>query len=134
MKSKNHLEIYTICILLILCPAFYSFGQVINVLSDLNSTRTVEDPAKQQIFTNYTVASTSTTISSNDVFDIAIDNDGNKWFATRFGVTFFDNTNWIKYSIISGLIDNYFIDKSVSATAIDNSGNVWFGNYFGLTM
>ena len=40
-----------------------------------------------QSFTNYTVASTSTQLPSNDVRTIAIDAQDNKWFGTEHGVS-----------------------------------------------
>jgi ligand-binding sensor domain-containing protein len=54
---------------------------------------------------------------------ITIDNQGNKWFTTKAGVSKFDGTTWTTYTTAnSGLAWNY-----VSAIAIDGQGNKWFG-------
>lgn len=46
--------------------------------------------ANAQSFTNYTVASTSTTLPGNEVNDIAIDAQGNKWIGVNNEVSKFD--------------------------------------------
>jgi hypothetical protein len=63
-------------------------------------------------------------LASNNVQAIAIDNEGGKWFGTRFdGVSHFDGTTWTTYNTSnSGLAHNY-----VLAIAIDIDGSKWFG-------
>jgi len=68
-------------------------------------------------------------LGANFVSSVAVDQDGNKWFATfDNGVTKFDGTNWTVYNEESGWIDNkvYSID-------VDLSGNIWFGSFEGAT-
>lgn len=83
---------------------------------------------KAQTFTNYTVASTSTKLPSNEVNAIAIDAQGNIWFETSKGVSKFDGTNWTTYTTSNGLADNY-----VKAIAIDSQGNKWIGTGDGIS-
>lgn len=86
-------------------------------------TLSVFNPAKAQIFTNYTVASTSNQLPGNEVNAIAIDAQGNKWFGTADGVSKFDGTNWTNYDTLnSGLLSDI-----VTSIAIDAQGNKWFG-------
>jgi len=60
---------------------------------------------------------------------IAIDNMGNKWFGTDYGVYEYDNSQWIWYSTSnSGLINDY-----VFSVAIDLQGNKWFGTRGGIS-
>ncbi len=62
-------------------------------------------------------------LSDNAVKDIFVDNDGNKWFGTKEGVTMYDGSDWITYNTSnSGLPDNI-----VYAITQDNDGNYWFG-------
>ena len=79
--------------------------------------------ANPQTFTNYSVATTSTTLSNNEVTAIAIDAQGNKWFGTvNGGVLKFDGVKWTTYTTADGLAYN-----TVNAIAIDAQGNKWFG-------
>ncbi|MBU1717477.1 MAG: T9SS type A sorting domain-containing protein [Bacteroidetes bacterium] len=64
-------------------------------------------------------------ISSNAIYDIEVDNDGNKWFATNSGLVKFDNTNWTTYNYSNSSFsyngdksNDFFID-------IDVDGNIW---------
>ncbi len=60
---------------------------------------------------------------------IAIDQQGQKWFGTRGGVSKFDGTNWTTYNTsTSGLASNL-----VNAIAVDNEGNKWFGTHRGVS-
>jgi hypothetical protein len=56
-----------------------------------------------QIFTNYSVESTLTTLRCNDILDIAIDAQGNKWFGGESGLSEFDGTEWKTYTTSDGL-------------------------------
>lgn len=67
-------------------------------------------------------------LPSNCVTDIAIDNEGHKWFATQAGVSVFDGGTWHTYTSADGLVDN-----DVYAVAIDEAGHKWFGTYNGLS-
>jgi streptogramin lyase len=67
-------------------------------------------------------------IINNNVMDISIDNQGNKWFVTNQGINCFDDTNWISYNSENtgtGEINYVF------SIAIDNENNKWFGSYKG---
>ncbi len=83
----------------------------------------VINPANSQTFTNYTVASTSNQLPGNEVQAIAIDTQGNKWFAHGCGVSKFDGTSWTNYDTLnSGLLSDI-----VTSIAIDAQGNIWVG-------
>ncbi len=60
----------------------------------------------------YTTANSG--LSHDDVSSVAIDEQGNKWFATGAGVTKFDNTNWTTYSMYG-----------LRAITIESAGNIW---------
>ena len=65
-------------------------------------------------------------LADSYVISIAIDIQGNKWFATSNGVSKFDGTNWFTYNTSnSGLPEN-----SITAVAIDAQNNLWFGTYW----
>jgi ligand-binding sensor domain-containing protein len=65
----------------------------------------------------------NTTIASNRINAIAVDNDNNKWFGTDKGVSKFDNVNWTTYDI-----------GWVLSIAKDKEGNLWFGTGSGVKM
>jgi ligand-binding sensor domain-containing protein len=60
----------------------------------------------------------------NALTNIAVDNQGNKWFSTYDGVYRFDNTDWTKFDITNGLATN-----SITSILIDKSNNKWFGSF-----
>ena len=64
----------------------------------------------------------SNTISSNYIYSITIDSNGNKWIGTANGVCKFDGQNWVSYKVENGLAENH-----VYSIAIDKLGNKWFG-------
>ena len=45
-------------------------------------------------------------LAGNEVFSIAIDSEGDKWFGTNIGVSKFDGTNWTTYNDDGGLAGN----------------------------
>jgi ligand-binding sensor domain-containing protein len=48
---------------------------------------------------NWTTYNTSNSgLASNEVFAVAIDSSGNKWFGTGGGVSRFDGVNWTTYN------------------------------------
>jgi hypothetical protein len=83
--------------------------------------------AKAQM-TNYTTANSG--LINNNVNTIAIDAQGNKWFATYgYGVSKFDGINWNTYTFAnSGLVSNF-----IHTIAIDAQGNIWFGTLEGIS-
>gem|GEM_PF-1748410 len=77
-------------------------------------------------FVNYT---TSNGLAGNTVKRIAIDAQGNKWFATENGVSKFNGSTWTTYKTSNGLVSNI-----VNAVAIDQQGRKWFGTAYGVSM
>ena len=74
---------------------------------------------------NWTEYDKSDGLANDEVSSIAIDSEGNKWFAYGFdgkGVSKFDGTNWTTYTESDGLANDY-----VSSITIDSEGNKWFG-------
>ena len=65
----------------------------------------------------------------NYVTSIVIDDEGNKWFGSVYGVYKYDGTSWTTYHTESGLIND-----GVYSTAIDVDGNIWFGTGGGVSM
>jgi hypothetical protein len=57
----------------------------------------------------------------NVVNAIAIDQEGNKWFGTGWGVSKFDGQNWTTYTYPD------LAHNRVNAIAVDAEGNIWFG-------
>jgi len=74
--------------------------------------------ANAQTFTNYTTATTSTTLCNNEVFAITIDAKGNMWFGTYDGASEFDGTKWTSNTTEDGLTSNF-----VTAISIDSEGS-----------
>ena len=66
-------------------------------------------------------------LPDNDILCVAIDEQGNKWFGTEYGVSKFNGTDWANYSPES---QGSLSDK-VGAITFDNKGNKWFGTYGG---
>lgn len=67
-------------------------------------------------------------LASNIVSDIAVDNEGVKWFVTTNGVSTFDGSNWFSYTSENTGINS--IGQFLSVT-IDKENNKWFCNYYG---
>ena len=80
----------------------------------------------QESWVNFTISSTRRGLANNNVYSIAIDSEGNKWFGTWVGVSKFDGTNWTAYTS-GGLALN-----TVNAITIDSYGNKWFGTFAGV--
>lgn len=67
--------------------------------------------------------STNSVFFDNGIITIAIDESGNKWIGTYFGLVKFDDTNWTVYTPLnSGLPEN-----TVTSIVIDGFGNKWIG-------
>ncbi|MFH1319104.1 MAG: two-component regulator propeller domain-containing protein [Bacteroidota bacterium] len=60
-------------------------------------------------------------LPNNNVLSITIDEEGNKWIGTDFGLTRFDGKNWIVYNKKNCRMN----DTSVRSIAIDPSGDIW---------
>jgi len=68
-------------------------------------------------------------LASNDIYSIAIDAQGNKWFGTDAGVSKFDGTTWTNYTATA----NGLAGNDVRSIAIDAQGNKWFGTDAGVS-
>ena len=81
-------------------------------------------PASKDIWTSYPTNGTF-------IWLIAIDPQGNKWFASAgSGVLKFDGANWTTYNTSnSGLYNKYTgqFNNYILSIAIDLQGNKWFG-------
>jgi streptogramin lyase len=75
----------------------------------------------------WTTYKTKDGLASNNVYSIAIDKHGNKWFGTDSGVSKYDGTTWTTYTTSNGLEYNRLAGNLVQAIAIDDQGNKWFG-------
>jgi len=64
----------------------------------------------------------------NNVVNIAIDDQGEKWFVTTKGISSFDDSIWVSYTSENTGID---IIDYVFSVAIDKENNKWFGSYRG---
>ena len=52
---------------------------------------------------SYVVYTPADGLASNVVYDLAIDTQGNKWFATIWGVSHFDGTTWTTYGLVNDI-------------------------------
>ena len=80
-----------------------------------------------QTFTNFSMFSTSNLLDDN-IKAIAIDQSGNRWVGTDYGISVFNSSdNWVcNYTSIDDLpLDNDFI-RDID---VDSHGNVWIGNF-----
>lgn len=80
-----------------------------------------------QTFTNFSVVSTSGNLLDNNIQAIAIDQSGNRWIGTNYGVSVFNSSDTWLYNDtnVDGLNDNDFI-RDID---VDSHGNVWIGNF-----
>jgi surface antigen len=78
-------------------------------------------------FSNYKISNSS--LPSNYILTIAIDDQGNKWIGTLGGgLAKFDGVSWTVYNTLnSGLPDNI-----IWTIAFDKYGNKWIGTFEGL--
>ena len=62
-------------------------------------------------------------ITSNNIYDMKFDSDGNLWMATGNGLVKFDGSNWIVFNTAnSGLLQN-----EILSIEIDEKGIIWLG-------
>lgn len=66
--------------------------------------------------------------ADNRVNGVAVDGVGNKWFATYSGVSRFDGSSWISYTVADGLAN-----PEVNSVAIAGDGDAWFGTQGGVS-
>src|SRR4030042_2294090 len=69
----------------------------------------------------YLTYTTHDGLVSNNVNDVAKDDEGNLWFATSAGVSCYNGDSWETFTEEAGLIDNY-----VNAVFHDRQDNLWF--------
>lgn len=86
---------------------------------------------KAQQWVNYNSYNTANGLSHNTVYDIAIDNAGNKWFACYYGISVFNGSAWTKYTTAN--TSGGLAGDRVYCIAIDNAGNKWFGTNGGVS-
>ena len=68
----------------------------------------------------------------SNVYSIAIDKQGNKWFGTYDGISKFDGINWTNYRYNGDKIKG-IAGTTVLSIAIDNQGINWFGTWGGIS-
>jgi ligand-binding sensor domain-containing protein len=71
---------------------------------------------------NWTVFNTANGLIDNFVQSIALDKKGNLWFGTKGGVSVFDGSSWISYSLNDGLSSN-----NILCIKADKNGIIWLG-------
>ena len=68
--------------------------------------------------------SSNSNLSDNNILDLAVDLNGDKWFITRKdGLLKYDNYNWTKYNSENSELPNTIL----SCVTIDHLGNKWIG-------
>ena len=72
-----------------------------------------------QTWTRYTI--TNSPIPSDNIRDVAIDNNNKLWIATPQGLTSFDGISW----------HNYFAGTYINKIAIDHNNNIWISTVYG---
>ncbi len=96
--------------------------------------------AGDSLYSNESSATTNFVLFTNfravgDLYAVAIDSGGGKWFGTSDGASYLDDNNtpdnktddfWTIFTPFDGLVDN-----TVNAIAIDSGGGKWFGTYDG---
>lgn len=65
---------------------------------------------------------------SNDVYDIAIDQSNNIWFATEKGVSVFDGFTWVNFN----KENSSFTTDWIARVTVDPSNNVWINTIEGV--
>jgi len=79
-------------------------------------------------WTTYTTTNTSGGILNDEIKDIVLDANGNKWVATNGGgVSRFDGQYWLSYTVSNGLVNDYVFDIAVSGDAL------WFATGGGVS-
>ncbi|MBI2968107.1 MAG: PKD domain-containing protein [Bacteroidetes bacterium] len=112
----------------------YGIYDVTLIVSNANGSDTLVKSNHIAVSPAWEVFNTSNSgISDDNIWDIEVDAQGNKWLATGYynggsyygGISKFDGaTNWTIYnSGNSGLKNNY-----VYTEAFDKLGNIWFGH------
>src|SRR5690554_808679 len=88
-----------------------------------------QETFQDQMFFNYDYTF-FTHITSNQVIDISIDNEDNKWIGTwQNGLMKFDDTHWTNFTTTNSGLPN---DK-INCVVNDHDGHVWIGTPSGLT-
>ncbi|MCD6326592.1 hypothetical protein J7M28_03415 [bacterium] len=66
---------------------------------------------------------TIASLLSDDVRDVMVDRDNNKWFATDKGVSVYDDADWTHYTVE----DDSLCSNDIRALAVDGIGRVFIG-------
>ncbi len=80
----------------------------------------------QSAFINYTTADG---LPDDNVMGVAVDFNGDKWFATQAGVARLSGSTWTVWTTIHGLADDY-----VKCVAVDRNGYIWVGTDMGVSV
>ncbi|MBI9036092.1 MAG: hypothetical protein JEZ03_16655 [Bacteroidales bacterium] len=98
---------------------------LVTLLISCNKPTINEEPAKKQYEWQY--FKTKDGLAANMVYDIAIDKDNTKWFATEFGVSRFNDQTFTNFTQSSGLLDH-----KINCIAVDLNNEIWCGSDLGL--
>lgn len=80
----------------------------------------------QSAFINYTTADG---LPDDNVMGVAVDSNGDKWFATQAGVARLAGTTWTVWNTTHGLADEY-----IKCIAVAANGYIWVGTDMGVSV
>jgi ligand-binding sensor domain-containing protein len=104
-------------------PAYYNKIILLLLLAGFfNSCQEDQDVLDPQTLDQWIYYDTLSGLSSNFIWTLFQDKDGNIWAGTEGGgVNKYDGHDWTSYTVFDGLASN-----SVYAVAQDNDGDMWF--------
>lgn len=79
-----------------------------------------------EIMPDWTVYTSRDGLVANEVYDIFVDSENTKWFATEYGVSSFRNGQWNSYTTTDGLLFH-----KVTGIAEAQNGVMWFATPLG---
>ena len=127
MNSRLTRIINVLALAKLSCRIFVLSIPIILYLLSCDEEPDVLDPVKLDQWIYY---DNSNGLSSNFIWTIFQDRDGNIWVGTNDGgVNKFNGSQWISYDTNDGLASN-----SVYAIAQDKDGDMWFGTERGLNL
>jgi ligand-binding sensor domain-containing protein len=112
-------------------PACYNKIILLLLLAGFfNSCQEDQDVLDPQTLDQWIYYDTLSGLSSNFIWTLFQDKDGNIWTGTEGGgVNKYDGHDWTSYTVFDGLASN-----SVYAVAQDKDGDMWFGTEGGLNI
>jgi len=72
----------------------------------------------------------TSTIPSDNIYDIAFDSNENIWLATDNGVSFFNMDSFVNYN----KSNSQLLDNHVTAVEMGNNGDLWVANWKGINI